>query len=530
MSTPRRRAGLLPVALAAVLASAAAGAFALPAAAQSPVPTDVVLDLDGPLVAGSPPRAATLDVAFDEDQTGSLVMTLDVDAPDGTVYFGHGQGCQSYDPSPRIECEIPDAAAVNEFGFAFGAASGTELGEYDYTLRLLLDGFEVYTETGTVEVVEERYDGVYRDYVHEYLSFTDVEPGTVVEAEPRIMQGPALPDDIVALAAYVGGSFAPGSAIEGAAARAPWDNCQPDSVGVGGVYICLFTEVEDLPGTVFEFSEPLQYAVTEDAPGPLRVCGCSFGLSAINQEVLERDFGGPWWDPGSSNLLSLVTAADQSAPEPADDPSRGLVDIVTTEGTYDLEVEGADLAGGLEQMTIPVENLGPASALNRALSETEPGYQLRGQLPEGAEFVSVDNEGDGHWYCESGDLSDLFEAVGDETELDRFDFVCHFWSLPPGEKHEFEFTVDVTDATGEAGRVEVAALWRGVDGMNLDGDLSNNSAALTVDDSSLPNTGRSTILLAAVAAGAVVLGVVLYLVTRRRKEPTDPGQQMRRSS
>jgi hypothetical protein len=144
------------VALAVVLAVAGVVAFAPPAAAQSPVPTDVVLDLDGPLVAGGPPRAATLDVAFGDDPTGSLVMTLEVDAPDKTVYFGQGQGCQSYDPSPRIECEIPDAAPVNEFGFAFGTVTGTELGDYDYTLQLLLDGFEVYTETGTLEVVEER--------------------------------------------------------------------------------------------------------------------------------------------------------------------------------------------------------------------------------------------------------------------------------------------------------------------------------------------------------------------------------------
>jgi LPXTG-motif cell wall-anchored protein len=486
------------------------------------VPTDVVLDLDDPQVPGYPPRSASLDVSFGEDPTGTLLMQLDVDAPNATIYFGNGPGCDSPDLVPYIECAIDDPGTANTFTFTIAAATGTELGEYDYTLTILLDGTEIHSEAGEIEVVEERYEGVYRDYVHEYLSFTDVEPGTVVEAEPRIMQGPALPDDIVALAAYFGGSVAPGGTIDGAVARVPWDNCQSDFVGPGGGYFCVFTDVEDLPGTVFEFSEPLQYAVAEDAPGPLRVCGCSFDLWAMNQEVLDRDFGGPWWDPGSSNLLSVVTAADQSAPEPADDPSRGLVDIVTAEGTYDLEVEGADLAGGEDQMTIPVENLGPASALNRALSETEPGYQLRGQLPEGAEFVSVDNEGDGHWYCESGDLSDLYEAAGDDTELDRFDFVCHFWRLPSGEKHEFEFTVDVTDATGEAGRVEVAALWRGVDGVNLDGDLSNNTAALTVDDRSLPNTGQSTILFVAVAAGAVVLGVVLFLLTRRRKDASEP--------
>jgi LPXTG-motif cell wall-anchored protein len=522
-STPIHRTGRLPAALAAILAAAAAGAgaFAPPAAAQTPVPTDVTLDLDNPQVPGDPPRQASLDVAFDEDPTGSLLMRLDVDAPDATIYFGNGPGCDSPDNTPYIECENADPGTANTFTFSIAAATGTELGDYDYTLTILLDGAEIHSETGVIDVVEDRYDGVFRDYDHEIVSVTGVEPGTVVEASPRIRQNSALPDDIVALAAHIGGSVAPGTPIEGAFPQVPWDNCTIDIVMSGSGYFCVFTEFEDLPGTVLEFSEPLRYQVAENLPGPLEACGCGYSLWAVNQEVLDRDFGGPWWDPASTNLLTVETAGDQGDPDPAE-TGYGSVDIETVAASFDLSVEGANLSGSEAEATVPVANGGPANAPNRALGEEEPAYQLRGQLPEGAELVAVEIPEEGHWFCaDEGDLAALYEAAADDTELDRFDFVCHFWSLESGEAVDVALTIDLADATGEPGRVEIDALYRGVDGVNLDGDLSNNSAALTVDGSSLPNTGNSTITFVAVAAGALVLGIVLFLVTRRRNDPDE---------
>ncbi|RRR97452.1 LPXTG cell wall anchor domain-containing protein [Glycomyces terrestris] len=522
MSTPFKKAGRLPAALAAVLAAAAAGAgaFAPPAAAQAPVPSDVSLHLDNPHVPGAPPRAASLDVAFDEDPTGVLLMRLEVDAPDATVYFGAGTGCETPDNQPSIECEHPDPGPANTFAFTVAAATGTEPGDYDYTLTILLDGTEIHTESGVVEVAEERADGVFRDFTHEYLSFTGVEPGSVVEASPRILQNSALPDHIAALGVFFGGPVGPGLSLDGVGVTAPWDNCTPDIVMPSGGWYCFFTDIEDLPGTVLGFSEPIRYQVDGDAPGPMLACGCSYDLFGISQEVFDRDFGGVWWDPASTNLLGIGAAANQEDPVPGDEPTRGAVDIETTANPYDLYTGGADLRGRVVEVTVPVGNDGPAAALNRALGEEEPAYQLRGRLPEGAELVSLDSDGVDQWTCaDSGELDALHEAAGDGTGLDRFDFVCSFWALEPDEEREFTFTVDLDGATGEPGALEVAALYRGVDGLDLDGDPSNDTAALTVDDRALPNTGTSTITVVAVAAGALALGIVLFVLTRRRREP-----------
>ncbi|WP_335986049.1 LPXTG cell wall anchor domain-containing protein [Glycomyces sp. MUSA5-2] len=520
MSTPSIRSRLAAALVAVLAPVTGAGAFAPPAAAQVSEPSEVVLDLDGPLVAGGLPRAATLDVSFEEDPTGPLVMAFEVDAPASTVYLGVGDGCSNYDPSAYIECEIADPGTENHFLFPIGAATGTELGEYDYTLTIFYGEVDTYTETGAVEVVADRYEGTFTGYSVENTAFTGVAPGAAVDVNPRFSTDTHLPDDLYVIVAWFGtGLTAMGA--EGVGNHAPWDNCTPNTwePQFDG-YFCFFTGFEDSPGTAFEFTAPIEYTVDSDAPGPLAVCGCGYHVFALNQAVFERDFGEPWWDEGSSNLLGLVTAAEQ---EPIDGDRFGDLTIETADRPYDLTVEGADLRGGEVELTIPIGNDGPARALNRPAFEGEPSYFVRGQLPAGAEVVSVDNPDGSGWRCfDDAELDDRREALEADTELDRIDFACAFWGLSPGESVDVTITVDVSDATGAPGRVEVDAFFRGVDGVNLDGDLSDNSAALTVDGRSLPNTGSSTIVFVAVAAGALVLGIALFLVARRRKPPADP--------
>lgn len=524
MTATDRTRRLAAAVAAALAATAAAGLSAPPAFAQGPAPSNVLVILDEPVVPGHVPLDGSFEIYYDEPPAdGDLTARIDIDAPDGTLYFESGLGCTP-DTGAAVDCAQSDPDDFTLFGFTLGASLGTPLGEYEYTVTVAIDGAEVYSDTGTVEVADSRPDaGVFRDFVHENLVFTGVEAGAVVDADPRILQNSAYPDDMVALAVYFGAPAAPGVGIDGAVPQVPWDNCMPDIFIPTGGYFCFFTDFEDLPGTVLEFSEPVRYQVDTDVPGPLVVCECGYDLWGMDAEVLARDFGEPWWDPDSSNLLSIIEAADQQAPEPDEDPVRGSITIETTANAYDLSVEGADLRGTEVQATVPVANGGPAAAPNRALSEEQSGYQLRGQLPEDAELVSLDSDGEEQWNCvDSGDLADLYEAAGGDTELDRFDFVCTFWRLEPGETLDFTFTVNLADATGDPGRIEVDALYRGVDGVNLDGDLSNNSAALTVDGRSLPNTGSSTIVFVAVAAGALVLGIVLFVVARRRKSPADP--------
>ncbi|MEU5874481.1 LPXTG cell wall anchor domain-containing protein [Glycomyces sp. NPDC047369] len=521
--TATDRTRRLAAAVAAALAAAAVGLAAPPASAQGPVPTSVVLDLDDPQVPGNPPRAASLDVAFAEDPTGVLAMQLEVDTADATIYFGAGPGCETPDNVPFIECETADPGTTNRFTFTIAAATGTPLGDYDYTLTVLLDGAEIHTETGTVEVVEDRYDGVFRGYTAEDLTFTDVAAGSVVDVQPRFTQTSALPDDTYAVVAAFGAGMA-NMGAEGVDHDAPWDNCSPNIwEPMFATQFCFFLDYEDVPGTTLRLAEPIPYAIDGDAPGPLAVCACGYDLFAVNQEVFDRDFGTPWWDPDSPDLMTIEAADDQ---DPVAGDSEGTLVIETSARPYDLTVEGADLSGGEVELTVPIGNDGPARALTRPAFEGEPSYFLRGQLPAGAEVVSVedaDTDGSPGWRCfDDAELDDRHEALEAGTELDRIDFACAFWGLGPGESTEVTLTVDVSDATGAPGRVEVDAFFRGVDGVNLDGDLSDNSAAITVDGRSLPNTGSSTIVFAAVAAGALVLGIVLFVVARRRKEPADP--------
>ncbi|MEU6245937.1 LPXTG cell wall anchor domain-containing protein [Glycomyces sp. NPDC047010] len=521
--TATRTRRLAAAVAAALAATAAAGLPAAPAFAQDPSPTNVLLDLDDPQVPGNPPRAASLDVDFAEDPTGVLAMRLEVDTADATIYFGAGPGCETPDNVPFIECETADPGTANRFTFTIAAATGTALGEYDYTLTVLLGGNEIHTETGTVEVVEDRYDGVFRDYTAEDLAFSDIAAGTVVDVQPRFTQNSALPDDTYAVIAAFGAGLA-NMGAEGVGHDAPWDNCSPNIWEPAfATQFCFFLDYEDAAGTTFQLAEPIPYTVDADAPGPLAVCGCGYDLFAVNREVFERDFGEPWWDADSPDLMTLETAADQN---PLEGDSDGTLVIATADSPYDLTVEGADLTGGEVELTIPIGNDGPARALTRPAFEAEPSYFLRGQLPAGAEVVSVeaaDTEGSPGWRCfDDTELDDRREALEVGTELDRIDFACAFWGLGPGESTDVTITVDVSDATGTPGRVEVDAFFRGVDGVNLDGDPSNNAAALTVDGRSLPNTGSSTIVFAAVAAGALLLGIVLFLVARRRRPPPDP--------
>jgi LPXTG-motif cell wall-anchored protein len=523
MSTFFERIGRRSAA-AVVLAAAVAGtgAFAPPAAAQGPAP-EIVLDLDGPLVAGGMPRAATLDVAFDEDPADPLVMTLDIDAPDGTITFGIGHGCTTYDPSPYIECEIEDPGTANEFLFPVAAAAGTELGEYEYTLLVYFDATETYTETGTVEVVEHRYEGTFTDYDAADVAHTGVEPGSAVDVNPRFSTDAALPDDLYVTAVWLGPGFTSLDAEGVVGIEAPWDNCFADVWrSTPGGHFCFFTEFEDLPGTAFQFTHPIEYTVDPGAPGPLAVCACEYEVLSMDQATFERQYGAPSWDEGSSNLLGLTAAGDQ---DPIDGDNRGGITIETTDHPFDLTVGGAKIRGGEVELTIPIGNDGPAAATDRPAYAGDPSYFVRGQLPEGAALVSIgdtEDPGDDGWRCfDENEIEDRREALEAGSGLDRIDFACAFDGLGAGESVDIVLTVDVSDATGKAGRVEVDAFLRGVDGVNLDGDLANNSAALKIGGPSLPDTGGSTIAFVAAAAGALILGAVLFLVTHRRKEPVD---------
>lgn len=358
----------------------------------------------------------------------------------------------------------------------------------------------------------------YYPYTEEDLAFTDVAPGDSVEVNPRFLQEDPLPADTAAVVVTFGGSGRGGWPVDGAEATAGYDNCKLVLSGDNWNGIsCYFLDFPDLPGQLLTLTGPVDYTVDAGAPGPLAVCACSYGVSAIDADELAWEIGTPDWDPGSPNLLHLTTA------DAWDGPGDGRITVETSERPYDLTVEPIAVAGdeGDEVETaFSAANLGPADALKL---HPDGSYTVRGQLPGGLELVAL--ESDENWEClDPADLAAAYAAAG-ETALDRFDFACTIDAIGSGDASDLPFTVRIADADDTTdGAVEIDAV-RDEGVPLLDGDLANNTAAFTLDADApagpaakLPETG-APLSGWITAAGAVLAAGAALLVLARRRSP-----------
>lgn len=354
----------------------------------------------------------------------------------------------------------------------------------------------------------------YYPYVEEDLAFTDVAPGDSLDVNPRFRQEAPLPADTAALAVSFSGPGRDGLMIDGAEAVAGYDNCKrgllDDPVGVA----CVFTDLTDLPGQVFTFTGPVTYTVDAEAPGPLGVCACGWGMSAVTAETLAVEYhfvnGEPWWDPDSTNLLGITPADGWDGPPSGDPyPQYGSIAIETSDHPYDLAVEGAAFAGAegdTVSAVVEATNLGPADAI---FQHPSPGsYTLRGRLPGGAELVSLEPQW--QWECA-------------EDVPAGYDFACTTGSIGVGETLGLGLEVRITDAADTSdGLVEIDAVRDGGVPL-LDADLANNTAALTLDADApagpaakLPETGAPLSGWIAAAGAVLAAGAALLIVARRR--------------
>lgn len=367
------------------------------------------------------------------------------------------------------------------------------------------------------------------------VAYEDAEPGDTVDVAPQYLQELELPIDAAAIAVIVSNPQDQhrGGGVE---AIADYDNCVDTNWGEPTGVTCLVTDFEDLPGTVFTFADPITFAIPEDAPGPVEVCGCVYDVRAIDIEELDRDYGGEFWDPNSDDLFELEAAEDPGTEFPT--RFEGPITIETAANSYDLTVEDVNAKGAKGDrvsLSVPVGNEGPASA--NEFVHGVGSYAVLGELPEGLDLHEIESDlgNGGELLClDPEDWDDALPGV-DTADLD---FACVFDSLPAGESFSFEFSVDIADpASKDVGRLEVQALEAEDYPADLDADLGNNTADITVNavaDPSptptpsastsasstpkLPKTGTSMPLFFGVAALILLGGGVLVVLAARRRE------------
>ncbi|MEU6248257.1 LPXTG cell wall anchor domain-containing protein [Glycomyces sp. NPDC047010] len=511
----RRTARLAATAGAAALG---AGLFALPAYAQAPVPVDVVHPSSHLITADGAELEGSLTVVFGDDFAEGehdVTAVFDLAPSTGVVYWADNDpsygGCGPDATTGLLHCSAEDADRTVDFSYMYAAEPEAAPGEHPYTITIAVDGETVLTVDETMEVVAPT-DGL--AYWHSDIAFDGVEPGSTVQVSPEFLQEGPLPTDTVAVVVTVRGA----DYLSNGLARpvADYDNCLAEEYAV--VY-CAVTDFPDEQGTAFTFSDPVGIDVDAAAPGPMNVCGCSYTVEALDQQMLDDWFGGVFWDEGSANLFGIEPVADPGSEFV--DSYAGYIDVGTAEHPYDLAVSDGTVKGGKGdevKTEVDVRNLGTAAA--PAVFDGPGSYALIVDLPAGVEPVAA--EAVGEWsYCED-DAADYFRDTMPDADLDGADVVCLFEAMGPESDLAFELTVKVTDPGADAdGSVQVVAFGNPDYPGDLDADQANNTAVLRLDgdgSGALPKTGSSLTWILTGAAAALVVGIALFVATTRRRK------------
>jgi LPXTG-motif cell wall-anchored protein len=494
------------------------GAFASPAAAQTPAVEEVFVEDYSPITVGDDLKLATAQIVFAEAFPAghTLTATITLDAPEGafTLENDDDGDCTPNAVGTVVECAA-DAAESVAFDYLYAPVLEAEPRDYDYTVEFKVDGATVETVEDVIEVSAHSVE----PFLYGQAQF-EMEPGSTYDTGPGFLQTEALPGDTVALA-Y--GVSEPSYILSGLAeVSAPYENCVEGFWNGDGGITCVVTDFDDLPGTTFAPDAPITFSVGETVPGPVEICGCSFEVRALDAATLEAEYGDV--NTGSGDQLGF--AAVSEGDDPAHFDSIGYIDIRTTENPFDLAVSDANAKGDKGDqvtLTVPVRNLGPADAAS--FFDGPGSYGIIGSLPKGLELVTIDSDGDDIFCFEPDDPS--VQNAFPQVDPAKTDFVCLFWSLSADETFDFEFTVKITDANSNAkGTLEIAAIDNdGYPGV-ADADAKNNIADITVNGTGtgtgsgsgkLPKTGTSLTLIVGIAALVVVAGAVMLIVTARRR-------------
>jgi hypothetical protein len=479
-----RRIGTRLTAL-AVAAPLAAIAFAAPAAAAE-VPglesADAHWEIPTTAVAGDY-SDGTVDFdlvasAGQEETIHAISFDLRFDDPAGLLEFEPRHYCTVDATGSTLSCTRDVDAGSYFMDLAFFTLATPEVDTpVEYTISVEVDGIEIASGSGLVEVLADGEANPHRPYLHGDLAFADVTPGSTVETKPVFRQERDLADAAAAIVAGFTDSFSRmGVSQEGADAIADYDNCTASRDTIRGGVECVITDFTSQTGTALTFSDPIGYAIGADALGPFEVCSCDFYVQTVDAATLAADFGDLTWDPASENLLGIEPAAswtDPADPEMAE--HWGQISITTSANPLDLAVTGGAFDGNVgteSTVTVPVANNGPATIYNR--EDVFGSASIRVQLPEGTALASIDSDASEDWSCLDQESLAL-EYGRTETTLDRYDLYCFLMTpLAAGETVDFTFTASLTAPGPELGWVEIAALTTGPNGATLDSDTANN--------------------------------------------------------
>jgi LPXTG-motif cell wall-anchored protein len=517
MNAPENRSGRVLTRLAAITAAAGLGAlgFAAPASAQAPEPIETFLGFEGPFGAEEDPHLQGFEAYFGDDFISgehTVSMSLSIDVGDDVFKFSGGDldgRCAVNSTHTEVDCIQDEAPSGIRFEFEVEVPDAANVGSYPYTLELAVDGEVVHTEENEVAIVPPSGADELWPYAHGDVELTDVAPGSTVEVWPEFLQEDPIPASTEAVVLDFGSSEY-GSV---ASAVADYDNCTS-----GYRITCAVTDFPDAPGTVYNPSKAVTYAIDEDAPGPFRVCACTYSVYPVDAETYGNMFGDLEWDENSDNLMGLRAVSEPESEFGSE--NWGLIKIETAENPVDLSVEDVNIKGAKgTESTIKFEytNAGPADTLT---PDEGPGsFVILGSLPTGVELLSDE---DPEWTCfEPVDWDDYLPEI-DPAALEGLDFACDPAGLASGESRTFELKVAIT-GSGSASDGTLAVVLQ-KDGV-ADTDLTNNIAKFTLNaagSAQLPKTGSSLTLIIGIAALVVVAGVVLMVLTaRRRKATTD---------
>jgi LPXTG-motif cell wall-anchored protein len=516
MNAPEIRPGRALTRLAAITAAAGLGAlgFAAPATAQTPVPTTSHLDFQGPFYAEEDAQSKFFSASFGEDFVPgehTVTLSLAVDVADDAFKFSGGDlddGCAVNSTHTKVDCIQEDAPTDLLWEFLVEVPSESSVGSYPYAVELAVDGEVVVREEKEVTIAPPDGSDSALPYLHGAVEYTGVEPGTTVEVWPEILQEDPLPADTEAVVI----EFTDSEYNRGAEVAADYGNC----IDEGWVVTCAVTDPPDEPGTVYTPTLPALYAIDEETPGPFAICACAYYVYPIDAAEYEDRFGD--LDPGAGDVLGLREVTEPEA-EFGDD-SWGPITIETAENPFDLAVDDMNLQGAKgTETTIEVEfyNDGPADTFSHsdgpgtfiALISLPTGVELRGEPA----------------FCESPWSPAVYDHYLPELDpevIEDADYVCYFMGIENGETSTVELDVEIT-SNRSASDGTLAVLSQ--DGVGTDSDWSNNIAKLSLNakgngSGNLPNTGTSLGLIIGIAALVVVAGVVLMVLTSRRRKGT----------
>ncbi|MEU6248207.1 VCBS repeat-containing protein [Glycomyces sp. NPDC047010] len=457
-----------------LLAATAAGfvvasAFATPAFAEVPgIVGDPVVNLGiaGSVTAGeSVPGSITVDYTAAEgsaDATHAVAAELAIEGSADVIELTSTDAACDVSTAYLAACTDAAADANTAFGFDLAAVPSADDETFSYTLTVTVDGIEVASRTGTVDVLST-YD-VHNPYAHGDVAVTDVASGSSVGVNPVVYQD----FDLAPTAEAVVVTFTNPAPDEGALNTAGlatavdgYANCRTTYEGGTATGLeCVITDFAEAKGQFLTLSKAVNYRFANAIVGPLEVCGCDYSVKTIDAGTLADEFDDLSWVPATGTNLSLVSAA--AGWDGAEDSIAyyaGGITLTSAKRTYDLEVSETVIEGSVGDtvtVTTEIENYGPAAGPD--LDPESNSYLVRAQLPEGVELVGVDSDGAGTWECyDQSDLAALHAAT--DTALERFDFACAIDEFGSRSRLYITYTVKLTDTTAYQGAVEIGAVY-----------------------------------------------------------------------